>query len=180
MKFPPDLQRKVLVQLENEPDRCLCTEEDEPLVYVDNLTQRLSRWVWEQVRGELPRERYLLRRCDSWGCINPWHRDAITTARPPRDRCPNGHLYDPATDLPGRLRCGVCAAARLERRRKLYDPLAGIPNGAKTHCPREHRLSPDNVYVWKDRKGRHHRRCRQCTIERSRLSRVSVARGTVL
>lgn len=173
MKWPDDLERKVLAQITAEPDRCIFADENEPLIYPDGLTMRLSRYLWVRFRGELPREKFLLRRCDTFGCFNPYHRDAIEATRPPRERCPNNHEYDPATDLPGRLRCAVCAAARLERRRRTYDPLAGLRNADKTHCPRHHRLTGGNVYLWVDRLGRTHRKCRECTLERARLSRAT-------
>lgn len=41
-------------------------------------------------------------------------------------------------------------------------------NRAKTHCPHDHEYTLENTYIWVDRKGRSHRKCKLCTIKRTR------------
>lgn len=48
---------------------------------------------------------------------------------------------------------------------------AGAKNARKTHCPKGHPLSGDNLYV--NAKGK--RRCRRCTLESNRRSRARSA-----
>lgn len=40
-----------------------------------------------------------------------------------------------------------------------------------THCPKGHPYSGDNLYVWRDKRGRPHRKCRTCQRARNRRQR---------
>ena len=56
-------------------------------------------------------------------------------------------------------------------RRGMGMVVGGLRQLAKTHCPREHEYSGENLYV--DPKGRH-RRCRACDASRHRQARCSL------
>jgi hypothetical protein len=123
------------------------------LLTVDGLTRSRHRELWLRVIGPLGKKR-LVRRDDApcaldvfmggtW-CANPYHFEAIAGTRKRRGRAPyqsNGL------------------------------PTAAEKNRAKTHCPKNHPLTPENVYLWTDSKGRQHRTCRRCKIRSSEKQR---------
>lgn len=45
---------------------------------------------------------------------------------------------------------------------------AANANREKTHCPHDHEYTPENTYIWVDAKERTHRKCKACTIQRTR------------
>lgn len=185
MKFPPFLRERAVEIADGDTGSHITFHgiaggDTEPImVTIDHLSTALHRWLWEQVRGPLSSTDFLMRTCDHFGCVSPWHRDIVATPHPPRTTCPNGHAYDDATDLEGRLRCAVCAAERLARRQAGYDPFADVPNAQKTVCRHGHAYTEENTYRWVDSKGQAHRRCRTCTLERSRLRRLSEVAETI-
>jgi hypothetical protein len=112
------------------------------LISRDGLRHFLHRYLWKMVVDpELPRGEFLLKSCTTWGCVNPYHRTTSNGTRP-----------------------GMTPKQRASR--ALGFPAYADMNRAKTHCPLNHPYTPENTYVWTDRKGHVHRKCVICTKAR--------------
>lgn len=172
MKFSPALEQDIIATLAADSDTHITFPESAYrhgtiLVYRDNLTWRLPRYLDYVIGGELlPEGWYFLRSCKRKGCMNPFHH--VPTRKPyfDRKRCPNGHTYNRYTLLPegSRDRCRLCRDARNARRRRG----GGYPRGK---CRKGHDLTPENSYLSTDANGTTHRRCRRCHLERTRAAR---------
>lgn len=169
--IPPKMLDDVIQTLRNNPSLCITFAAD---VYRTDGAIMLSRdgkqWYLHRYLAHVlgwPMAAYMKPGgCGTFGCMNPRHRILAThPGHGSRLVCPNGHPYTPRTTIPGRgkLRCAICRDARNARRRK------GVRR--RGYCAKGHRLTNDNVYRWHDAKGREHRRCRRCTIDRMRASR---------
>lgn len=101
-------------------------------VKIDKKSRRAHRVSYEVFNGPLD-GLMVLHHCDNPPCINPSHL----------------YLGDQKKN----------AADRLHRGRE-KGPAA--VNRAKTHCKRGHKLSPENVYIYKGLSGNGLRSCRKC------------------
>lgn len=112
-------------------------------ITVDHLTYLLHRWLYEKIIGWAPR--YLLPNCEEGKrCQNPYHRLPSKSSLKPQ-------VHPPRIRATGE---GM-AAPELNR--------------SKTHCPQNHEYTEENTYIWVDADGARHRKCRACTIKRTRL-----------
>jgi hypothetical protein len=118
------------------------TKDVRVLVEVDGLRVSLHRWLYRETVGPLGDREFLLPDCGTEGCQTPTHRFLS----------PSPHRLGPSSAAPRIL---------------LGTPRAWEINAAKTHCPQGHEYSPQNNYIWVDKKGRRHRKCRRCTIFRA-------------
>lgn len=135
------------------------------MVYRDNLAQTLHRRLYKEIIGDIPRGMYLRKSCTTERCVNPHHYRLEKASRARHAACIHGHPYTPENTLPGgRLRCRKCREERLEKSRKTAR--------RKGVCVNGHKLTDDNVYTYTDVRGRVHRRCKHCHLERVRKSRA--------
>jgi hypothetical protein len=171
--YSKKLEADVLTALARAPDAHLRFQPDDYrpdgtiIVYRDNLSETLHRRLYRQVIGPVPSGLYLKKFCNTDRCLNPHHYRLEKASRPPRATCPNGHPYTKANLLEGRNKCRTCKENRLAKRRK------GVQR--KDYCKQGHKLTPSNVYRWKDVRGRAHRRCKTCHLERVRAARLEAA-----
>ena len=106
----------------------------------DNL--RAHRVSWMLHRGELPDDKLVLHRCDNPRCVNPDHLFIGTGKDNIQDALAKGRLHpNPAN--------GCLAAAARQR--------------AKTHCPKGHAYSGENLRVYSG-----NRYCRECGNDAAR------------
>lgn len=173
MRFTQAREAEVIEFLRRYPDECLtipALERADGSIVIrrDGLEIRLHRYLWRVTGAGPPLTRWmwLLRTCSTPRCVNPRHYEKST--RPTRGRtatrCRNGHEYTPANTIAtGPHRCRKCKEARDARRRRT-DQRAG-------YCRKHHRLTKTNVYVWTDRNGVVHRRCRTCKLAAVRAAR---------
>lgn len=174
MRFSRKLEHEVIATIEADHNVCVVfprpmyREDGSIIIYRDNISMTLHRYLHEQIIGPLTRAVFLLKNCDTEGCMNPFHRER--TNRPSKGRsatsCPNGHKYTEATTLVGgRDRCALCKEDRLARRRS--------PNAIpRDRCREGHKLTKDNVYTSVDARGFTHRRCKKCTLVNTRARRA--------
>lgn len=115
---------------------------------------KAHRVAWERANGRIPKGTghhgfVVMHRCDMRLCVNPDHLMLGTQA-------------DNLSDMrrKGRGRC--IPAERC---------------AAKTHCPRGHEYSAENVRVYQTRDGRRLRNCRECAREATRQWRASRKAG---
>lgn len=144
---------------------------------------RAHRWMYEQVKGEIPSGLTLDHLCRRPICVNPDHLEPVTTrentmrglgfarANAEKTHCIRGHdlvpgnIYVPPGKKPGRSirMCILCLRARkreyTERRRR-----ARMERGPRPNCPKGHRYTPENTTIYKN-----HRNCLVC--ERGRKQR---------
>jgi hypothetical protein len=172
MKLTAEMEALVLEQIERHPERaiilpdwCYWKGQDQPIVYVDRLPVRLSRYLYEKVIGPLDYATVLVRRDGvPERNVNP----LLFIAEPGRKRgqaCPNGHAYA-GNEMPDNAmgwRCRTCYLAWCEVHSQGGRNVGQI-NAAKTHCPAGHPYSGGNLMVL--RNGR--RRCRTCNNDQSR------------
>jgi hypothetical protein len=124
------------------------------------------------------------RGCRHRHCVNPAHLEPVTqrvnilrgtgpsAGHARKTHCVNGHLFDDVnTYMHDGVRkcrkCGSVAAVRAWRRRQQAAKAAGLvgpSNIEKTHCPKGHPYSGENLYETKD--GRRH--CKECNRTRAR------------
>lgn len=174
MRFSRALEAEVIASIEADHDICVVfpaemyKADGSIPVHRDNVSMLMHRYLYIAILGELERKLFLLPNCATEGCMNPFHRRLATLPMGSRQRtaCPNGHKYTEATSLPGRDRCKICRDARMARRRT-----SGSYPRPKV-CKQGHDLTAKNVYTHTDKAGRIHRRCRQCTLDRTRAARA--------
>jgi len=166
---------EILATLRDDPDICLVfneriTRQRRAVVFRQGgRLWRMPRWLYAQLHGEEP-PGYLVNDwpCRTIGCQNPNHHRLTT--RPgepgrPKDRCPRGHAYTPGNIRTTKTgpKCRRCNDARLAKRR-ITDRRAGW-------CGAGHRLTDRTAYVWTDKDGHPHRRCRRCARRNMRQYR---------
>jgi hypothetical protein len=93
---------------------------------------RAHRWVYEQMRADIPPGLHLDHLCRRSLCVNPWHLEPVTNqvnvlrgesplAKQAAQRfCKRGHEFTPENtyvDPRGRRSCRVCMRAKHARRR---------------------------------------------------------------
>lgn len=116
------------------------------LIEVDGLRIYQHRWLYMQLIGKLTKRDYLLLSCGVMGCQNPYHFEKSRS---------------PVRPLP-----------RAERGKNLRRaPATARENAAKTHCPQNHEYTPENTYLWTDKRGYVHRKCRTCALRRAEQQR---------
>lgn len=172
MRLTPEVEELVLEQLRVHPERALVLPDwaywkgqNQPVVYVAGLPVRLNRYLYEKVIGPLEYSTRLLPRAGVHPKnVNP-HLFIAAAGQTRGDTCPNGHSYagNEMPDNKGGWRCQTCYLAWLDRHSNGGQNIGQI-NGAKTHCPKNHRYAGDNLMIL--RNGR--RRCRQCNRDQSR------------
>lgn len=174
MRFSRSLEAEVIASIEKDQDICVVfpkamyKADGSIPVHRDNISMLMHRYLYLILLGELDRKLFLLPNCPTEGCMNPFHRRLATMPYGTRSRkaCPNGHPYTDDNSLQGRDRCKICRDARLARRRS-----SGTYPRATT-CKQGHALTAKNVYTNVDKAGRTHRRCRRCTLDRTRAARA--------
>lgn len=182
MRFTREMEQEIILALRNDNDTCIVLPDEayrddgNILIHRDNISQFLHRYLYRKlIDPKLGRSRFLLQTCTTPGCMNPYHRNK--SPQPGRLRqathCPNNHEYTPENTLPeGRDRCRTCRDARRARRGiGTNGPSVAELNSAKTHCPHGHKYTEDNTYYSKTPNGGYRRKCRTCTIDRTRAAR---------
>lgn len=173
MRFTQRLEVEVLTALVENPDACITFPEKAYrtdgaiLIHRQNRSFRLHRYLALQLGLDVPRNIYMHPGCKTPRCVNPFHRELSKRSSVGRNatKCINGHPYTRTNTLAsGRYRCRQCRDERNARRRT--GPRWGGYCGKGIH-----RLTPGNVYLSRDVRGKEHRRCRQCTLERMRETR---------
>src|SRR5690606_3644075 len=86
------------------------------IVTHDGLRVSMHRLVWLYSGLPMEQKDYLIRRCETFGCVQPKHYER--SSRPyTRETCPNRHRYgDDDVMADGSRRCHICAEARVARR----------------------------------------------------------------
>jgi len=138
------------------------------IVTDDGLRIFLHRLIYQSTVGPIPANAYLLRTCDTFGCVAPWHHRISGRSYPPHATCPNGHPY-PANPVihGGFRRCAICYEARLASRRRGGEPNWRLQK-QRQWCIHGHPLTPENTYRYPTPAGGERRKCRTCTIARRR------------
>jgi hypothetical protein len=157
MRFTKAREADLINEIAEAPDRCVVLprevyrEDGNILIFRDGLAQFLHRYLYEQMVGPLPRGRFLVRTCGTVGCQNPFatHREVTDTSREKRGVKPR-----PTTGGP--------AAPEINR--------------SKTHCPQNHEYTEENTYTWTGKDGYTRRKCRACTIARTRATHKAARR----
>lgn len=178
MRYSRALERELLTEIARSPEAHLVLgprttpvfgtgpyrrKDGAIVVYRDGASERLHRRLYRLVRFPGLGNTKLSPACLLWGCLNPWHYTdtGVTSAT----FCPNGHDLR-ATMLPDGV-CGRCLTVRRAQRSN-GQPTAAAKQRAKTHCPRGHAYDHHNTAVYRDPRGRIHRRCRACDATRRR------------
>lgn len=141
------------------------------------VPQQVHRVVYEAIRGKIPDGLDIDHLCRNRACANPDHLEPVTRrenllrgAQCEKSNCPNGHPrteenLSPSELRKGRRRCQVCKRLRDEAiRRREGRPIA---EALRTHCPKRHPYSGDNLILRK----RGSRECRACNRERDSARR---------
>lgn len=167
---------EVLAELLEDTDRCLLfhpsvARSGNAVVFKrDGRQWRLPRWLHVKLTGK-EADGFLVNDspCAGFGCQNPYHHRLVATQGRPgidRDQCPLGHAYVPSNvRTTGQVKCRRCYEARLARRRK-------TPR-RRGYCAAGHRLDGANGYIWTDKQGRKHHRCRICARKYMRKYRIT-------
>lgn len=172
MKLTPELEQLIADRIQREPTRAIVLPEwaywkghSQPVVYVEGLPVRLSRYLYEKHVGPLDFATNLsLPAGIHPKNVNPF----LFVAQPGRKRglaCPNGHAYA-GNEMPDNAmgwRCRTCYLAWAKRHSNGGRNVGQI-NARKTHCPKLHPYKGDNLMILSN--GR--RRCRTCNNEQSR------------
>lgn len=103
--------------------------------HVEGKRRRLTvaRIVWEDVKGPIPPDKWVLHRCNNKACVNPDHlylgthkenmqdmaRSGIKK-RVYRTHCPRGHLYDLQYSYSYQNILQVCSTCNREKCRAYY------------------------------------------------------------
>lgn len=182
MRFPIELEAQVVeaimadIEMHAGFDPTVYGPDGAIIIYRNGLRKRLHRYLYEVLIGDIPERHALRRTCKHKRCVNPYHYEVYDPTLGMRNRvkCIHGHLYTPentGTQPSGRRYCRACRVARNARRRK-------HPNGyTHTVCKRGHNISTDSaVYIFRDAKGRPHRRCRICHLAKV-AERKAATRG---
>lgn len=98
-----------------------------------NTTRVAHRWLWEQIRGKLPKEIQLDHfRCENRRCVNLEHVRPVTprenllrgssfaAANRSKTHCLRGHIYDEVNTYKthdGKRQCRACKAEKARQRR---------------------------------------------------------------
>ena len=104
---------------------------------VDGKPRRAHRVSWEIHRGAIPNGLYVCHRCDVPTCVNPCHLFLGTARDNNQDAAAKNRAFD-----------------------------VGRANRNKTHCPRGHAYSEDNIYIVNNGKSR---ACKICSSSSSKL-----------
>ena len=156
------------------PDFCYWKGRNQPIVYVDDLPEQLSRVLYRELIGPLDYSQSLWLP-DTYPArnVNPYLFE-VTQHRRRGSVCPNGHPYE-GNEMPSnisRWRCRTCFEIWRDRHRLGGESVSAV-NRAKDECPNHHPYSGENLIVLKS--GR--RRCRQC--HRDNMARYRAAeKGT--
>lgn len=173
MKYTAQMQKQLLEQIEREPRRPIELPDwaywkGGDTVYIDRLGDRVSllRHLYEMLNGPLDRRQGL--RNDIGVTprnVNP-NLAVLLPTRKSKILCPGcgwrfrSEDYNPEKGQ----RCPACAARKREEkaaRTAAHKPNFAEINRAKTHCPKGHPYTEENLINL--RSGR--RRCRRCHAE---------------
>lgn len=150
MKYSPNIQQEFLDRIQRGWHIVGPDHEYRPdgniIVTVNHLSKFLHRHLYEVAIGPLARNQFLLPNCEQGKrCQNPYHRKV--------SRSTSGRTAQPRKRTP-RPTTGGMSAPEI--------------NAAKTHCPQGHEYVETNLYLWTDGDGNTHRKCRKCTLTRTR------------
>ena len=147
MRFPLSLEHQILdaIRSDNEYHIVVPVVRSDQRVIITrkNRSQFLHRWLFQQLVGRLSDKQYLVKKCDIDGCQNPYHWTVASNSR--------NVVATPRTP-----RGGITAAEI---------------NRAKTACPHGHLYTKANTYMHIDKRGRKHRTCRTCKLDRLEAAR---------
>lgn len=175
--FTRSVEEELVQIIIDNPDECVTLPERESyrddghiVVYRNSRSIFLHRLLYKRVVGDLSRGQFLMPDCGTHGCINPLHRNKVSTPSPRQQQthCPKGHLYDNSIrDNRGRRYCLTCTRAR-KGFTGTGSPMSeqlGKLNRQKNFCPNGHEYSSENTYRWVDKKGSIHRSCKTCKTQ---------------
>lgn len=179
MRLTSEIETALLERIDRHPERAIVMPEwaywkgqDQPIIYVDGLPMRLNRYLYAKAIGPLDfATKLIAREGVSKQNVNP-HLFIAEPGRSRGETCPNGHAYA-GNEMPDNSmgwRCATCYRTWRERH-SLGRRNAGQLNAAKTHCPKLHPYSGDNLMIQSD--GR--RRCRICNAEQSATAAAKAA-----
>jgi CxxC motif-containing protein len=143
--------------------------------WLDGNTIRAYRAAYILFVGPVPARKHVhhLPGCGSKDCVNPAHLTILTAAEHAKEHglgcgdqnanakkthCPRGHEYTPENTYIGKSgsrfcrACGNLSVAAAYRKRKEANPGPGAGSqwSSKTHCPRGHEYSGENLRIRKD------------------------------
>lgn len=144
-----------------------CVVAPVPVVTIDKLRVSTHRAVWIALEGPLGPREYLLKNCQTKGCVLPRHHEVSPTPYRRIEACRNGHRYSPDDIMPNGTRiCSICADVR--RRRKHRGGLRQWEKEKlKRFCPQGHEYIEENIYWEVTPAGHTKRHCKTCTIARA-------------
>jgi hypothetical protein len=132
------------------------------VIQVEGRAVYVTRLLFE-LRGEPLGDLFACHRCDNPACVNPAHLFAGTHLDNMTDMAAKGRASRLPKPAEQRAKASVSIRARFAA-----DPML-LPENRKTHCPRNHPYSGDNLRVQRD--GR--RKCATCSRDRQRERRAA-------
>src|ERR1700730_7535713 len=154
------------------------------------------RWSYEHFIEPIPEGFEIHHKCGCPTCVNPRHLQALTsrqhmltkpdsccTLNALKTHCIHGHEFTPENTIIDKLgrKCKACvhATSRRLREKKANKKgrTVGLPHKERTHCPKGHEYTPENIYWTKGNgKGRGCLTCRRA----SALARYYAKRNSAL
>lgn len=145
------------------------------------------RYIYEQIKGEIPPHYDLHHKCKNTSCVNPEHLEPLTRLDHRRKTTKLNEvlikeildstlpasqlseLYGIAKGTVERIRSGKTWKDIVPK----YAKYEFVPNHEKTHCKYGHEFTPENTYYRSSKKQKNQRICIECKhrIDRARYHR---------